>query len=467
MQNLDQNYTNKLFKDAYHNLALNVDRHLKKILIMQWFFSIAIAFFFTPKTWIGTTSIVHIHIYASVFLGAIITLLPLYFLHSRPGMYLNRYLSAINLMSFSILLIHLTGGRIETHFHIFVSLAVLSFYRDIKVLIFAATLSILDHLIRGFFWPLSVYGIDLNSLTRGFEHAFWVVLECTALSILIRSSLAHLRSLSYNQSVLEHTLNSVEELANKKTVELHNSQAQIIDQQQQLINSSKMSAIGELAGTVAHEINTPLAVILLKSEQSIELMKNKRDSFNDEDIINSFDKIKNTTDRISKIIKSLMFVSRNSNLTSNAEVKISEIIDEAKNLCSENFKSNGILFNVKYLNNTENISINCNPVEISQVFLNLLKNSTDAILKQSEKWIRIECMIENYSLKINFIDSGHGIDKSIMANIMKPFFTTKEIGKGTGLGLSISKKIIESHGGQFNLDPNSFNTKFVITLPLK
>src|SRR5437870_7142752 len=96
-------------------------------------------------------------------------------------------------MLMSALLIHLTGGRIETHFHVFGSLAILAFYRDWKVLISASVVVYLDHLLRGFFWPQSVYGVLAATTWRSLEHAGWVVFEVTFLIFSIRKSLSEMR----------------------------------------------------------------------------------------------------------------------------------------------------------------------------------------------------------------------------------------------------------------------------------
>src|SRR6185312_14250533 len=106
----------------------------------------------------GTASKIHIHIFAAIFLGALITALPVFMAWKHPGRALTRHTIAVGQMLMSALLIHLTGGRIETHFHVFGSLAILAFYRDWRVLISASVVVYIDHLLRGYFIPKSVYG---------------------------------------------------------------------------------------------------------------------------------------------------------------------------------------------------------------------------------------------------------------------------------------------------------------------
>ena len=107
----------------------------------------------------------------------------------------------------------------------------------------------------------------------------------------------------------------------------------------------------------------------------------------------------------------------------------------------------------------------CRPNEVSQVLLNLLNNSYDAVEELEDKWIQVVTSIKNDKVCISVIDSGNGISQEIANEIMQPFFTTKPIGKGTGLGLSISKNLLESQQGELIIDHESANTKFDILLP--
>src|SRR5205085_7643571 len=101
----------------------------------------------------------HIHVWAAVFLGGVIVAFPIYLGLRRPGETLTRHVIAAGQMLIGGLYIHLTGGRIETHFHIFGSLAFLAFYRDWRVLITASAVVYADHILRGIYWPQSVYGV--------------------------------------------------------------------------------------------------------------------------------------------------------------------------------------------------------------------------------------------------------------------------------------------------------------------
>src|SRR5438105_4399443 len=133
--------------------------------------SVAAAVWVSPRTWAGASSALHPHVWAALFLGAMITALPIALAAARPGAAVTRHAIAVAQMLTSALLIHLTGGRIETHFHVFGSLAFLAFYRDWRVIVTATVVVAADHFVRGALWPQSVFGSAIRDYWRWLEHA--------------------------------------------------------------------------------------------------------------------------------------------------------------------------------------------------------------------------------------------------------------------------------------------------------
>ncbi len=229
-----------------------------------------------------------------------------------------------------------------------------------------------------------------------------------------------------------------------------------------MIESAKLSSLGEMAGGIAHELNTPLAIII--SRAAILLEKFSNGDANPNESAKQIDKIKLTAERIAKIVKALRQFSRDSKNDPNEIFSISSAIEATLELCQEKLTQSEIMLIKNY---STDLEISGKFTEISQVIMNLISNSIDAIEPMKDKWIKIEATeIENYC-QIRVSDSGAGISAEIQEKIMNPFFTTKEIGKGTGLGLSISNGIIKSHGGKIWYDKQSSNTSFVILLPLQ
>ena len=129
--------TEVLFKEQRQAIYRRTDRLFAALMLIQWFGALVAAFLISPRAWEGTAYAVHIHLWAALFLGGLITLVPVFFALKWPGETITRHLIACGQMLMSALLIHLTGGRIETHFHVFGSLAFIAFYRDWRVLLSA------------------------------------------------------------------------------------------------------------------------------------------------------------------------------------------------------------------------------------------------------------------------------------------------------------------------------------------
>jgi two-component system sensor histidine kinase/response regulator len=169
--------TAEIFTQLQQRVFQETDRLFAVLMAAQWIFGVAIAYWISPLTWAGAHSPTPPHIVAAIVVGGAISAFSIALAITRPGRPMTRYTIAIGQMLTSALLIHLTGGRIETHFHVFGSLAFLAFYRDWRVLVPATIVVVADHLIRGIIWPQSVYGVLTASQWRFLEHAGWIVFE--------------------------------------------------------------------------------------------------------------------------------------------------------------------------------------------------------------------------------------------------------------------------------------------------
>ena len=192
-----------LFREQQEAIYRRTDRLFAWILPAQWAAAVAFALIFTPSTWNGETSAVHIHVWASIFLGGALTVFPVWMTYAWPGATATRHVIAVAQMLMSALLISLTGGRIETHFHVFGSLVIVSLYRDWRVLIPATIVVGLDHFLRGIYWPYSVYGVLAASPWRSIEHAGWVAFEDVFLVISCHRSLREMHSIAHRTAALE------------------------------------------------------------------------------------------------------------------------------------------------------------------------------------------------------------------------------------------------------------------------
>jgi two-component system sensor histidine kinase HydH len=193
----------ELYQEELSAQRIRLDRIFAKLMLIQWAFAIAIALIYSPFAWEGKQRVIHAHVYLALFMGAGLTLLPLVMVRQRAGSAATRQLIAVSQMLWSALLIHLTGGRIETHFHVFGSLAWLAFYLDWRILVSATVVVAGDHFLRGVFYPESVYGITNPEWWRFLEHAFWVAFEDGILLIACHNGLRSLRDGAQRQAQLE------------------------------------------------------------------------------------------------------------------------------------------------------------------------------------------------------------------------------------------------------------------------
>lgn len=241
---------------------------------------------------------------------------------------------------------------------------------------------------------------------------------------------------------------------------------QLFDTEAKLVNSAKYSALGEMASGIAHEINTPLGTINLVADQISEMIM--EDPVDRKAIAQMSQTISNTVKRCGKIIQGLRTFSRDGNLDKPEQVSVKQIVDNTLILCGEKLKHGGMELRVDVP--SEEIIVSCRPVQVSQILLNLVNNSCDAINRLTDRWIQISVKKAaregRPGIDFSVTDSGSGISGQIQNKIFEPFFSTKETGKGTGLGLSISKGIAEAHKGHLALDPSSKNTRFVLWLPI-
>ncbi len=200
------------------------DRFFAGLLAAQWVAAVALALWVAPQTWAGTDARTHPHVFAAVALGFLIAALPVALALLRPGRAATRHAVAAGQMLMSALLIHLTGGRIETHFHVFGSLAFLSFYRDWRVILTATAVTAVDHVARGALWPESVYGTPAGAAWRWLEHAGWVVFEDVFLLYACARGVRDVRAAAERQAELEAAHATVESRVAERTRELAESE---------------------------------------------------------------------------------------------------------------------------------------------------------------------------------------------------------------------------------------------------
>jgi signal transduction histidine kinase len=239
------------------------------------------------------------------------------------------------------------------------------------------------------------------------------------------------------------------------------AQNTIRDQEAKAQYAAKLASLGEMAAGIAHEVNNPLTVIQGTAINIKRLVDEEPMDRNTIKLLST--KMIETSERISKTVKSLKALSRNSEKDPKVVTRINEVINQCIDVSRQRLKQASI--ELKLSEVSPDIKILGRAVELSQVFINLINNSIDAIKELENRWIKLSVRVEGVFVEISVVDSGNNIPLELRQKIMEPFFTTKDVNQGTGLGLSISKSIVEEHGGELILAMDEPFTTFQIKLP--
>jgi PAS domain S-box-containing protein len=231
----------------------------------------------------------------------------------------------------------------------------------------------------------------------------------------------------------------------------------------QSVSNARLSALGRMAGSIAHEINNPLAIIHGAATNLMDLLANPAPAT--EILQKNGDRILRTAERIARIVKSLRQIAREGNSDPLRQKPLQLILEETLELCRERFRHHEVELKTSPID--PGLQVRCREVQVEQTLLNLLQNAFDAVNERAgEKWVHLEVETTGGMVSISVIDSGPGISPEARPHIFEPFFTTKPVGKGTGLGLNISKTIAEEHGGKLEMSERAGKTCFTLTLQL-
>lgn len=239
--------------------------------------------------------------------------------------------------------------------------------------------------------------------------------------------------------------------------------------ERQLVQTSKLATLGEMAASVAHEMNQPLNVIRMAADTcalqyDLDAVK---PAFQRERLA----LISSQTERMSEIIKHLQIYSRPDD-DDFAPFDVMKAVERAVDMVEHDCKLSGIAIDV--VPPRQRCFVNGRQVQLEQVLVNMLSNARDAINESGDDadsiggLIRVSAMVDEVrnSLKLAVNDNGGGVPEAAIDLLFHPFFTTKDVGKGTGLGLSVSFGIVEAMGGRIDVRNEGEGACFEITLPL-
>lgn len=433
-----QREASRIYDEHMRQVSVRVDWVFFIVLILEWIGATSLGFLASFGSWADGVKVSVESGIIGFFFGALFALPPMVFIKVAPGEKVTRYAVAFAQVCFSILLIYLTGGRIETHFHIFVSLAALSFYRDKNILWASAVLVVLDHIVRGFYIPMTVYGEALGVQWRWLEHAAWVFFE----SVILSFGISHIRQQDM--------------LVSKARYDLEEARRQAVK------NSTMKTTY---LSNISHEIRTPLNSILGFADVL------KETKLNQEQIV-YVDTITRCSDSLMHLINGILDISKIENGVFEIERRqfnFRELHEDIHKMFSVKCSEKGLELILEVDPSLHKDSIG-DSHRIRQVLINLVSNAvkfTDA----GHIHIQVRRCSETNHTRWTVRDTGKGIKEESLGNLFTSFYQedasiSRKYG-GSGLGLMISKSLVELMGGHINVESTfGEGTSFHFSLPI-
>ncbi len=250
-----------------------------------------------------------------------------------------------------------------------------------------------------------------------------------------------------------------EETAKNSQRELEKTLAELTAATQQLWQTAKLASVGELAASIAHELNNPLATVSLRLESVLD------DSRLDPALRHSLTIVQQEADRMAHLVGNLLQFTRVSP-DQESSVDLHEELEKSVELVQHLFRKHRIAVEWKIAATLPTIF--ADRQKLRQVFLNLLTNACDAMPERGTLSLGAALSANRDAVELTFADTGVGIAPEHLAKVMDPFFTTKEEGKGTGLGLAICRRIVQEHAGKLTIESvRGQGTAIHILLPIK
>lgn len=471
----------ELLEEHRDSIYRRTDHMFAWLMFFQWLAGIGIALWVSPYSWAGRTQYIHPHIWSALVIGGLICSLPILLAHFYPGRAITRQTIAVGQAMASALLIHLMGGRIEAHFHIFGSLAFLAFYRDWKVLVTASIVVAVDHIARGLLWPESIYGISIFGWQRSLEHAGWVIFEDVFLIYSTWISCREMTVIANRRAEMEKMQAEVEREVTERTREIelqrlvlqesHERLEQQTDELRKAIEASEGAnrAKSSFLANMSHEIRTPLTAILGFADVLLETGDIYKAPV---ERIDAIETIRRNGSHLISLINDLLDFSKieaGKFQVENLPCSLHRLIADIRQLMQVRAEEKKLNIQVEYSGPIPDMILT-DPTRLRQILMNLLSN---AIKFTHEGNVNMKVSLvgkaPNRRIQIDVSDTGIGISEEMRDKLFQPFTQadgsmSRRFG-GTGLGLTISKRFAGLLGGDLTiLDSSHSGTTFRLVI---
>lgn len=421
------------------------DRMFAWLLVFEYAAGVVTALVISPFTWAGTTSQIHLHVWTAAILGALVVSLPIWLAVRYPGWWLTRHVIAAGQMLTSALLIHLSGGRIETHFHVFGSLAFLAFYRDWRVLITATVVVAADHLLRGFFWPQSVYGVLIGGEWRWLEHAGWVLFEDFFLLLACFDNVNDMREDAKQRAQLELSHLAIEREVARRTADLER----------------KNKELDEFNYVASHDLQEPVRKLISFSK----LLEQDAGDVLNERARRDLGFIVDAATRMRDLIQDLLALSRAGRTAMNVEpISLGDCVIQALDALELRVRETQAEIDCSALP-----EVSGDATLMTQLYQNLVGNAIKFVPPDRKPKIRLTADRCGDHWELAVSDNGIGIKPEHVERLFKPFqrLHGRSEFAGTGIGLAICKKAVERHGGTIWVESEpGAGSQFKFTIPI-
>ena len=429
-----------LLREHQQSIYRNTDRLFAALMFFQWSGGILAANWILPHTWAEGSMYLGRYVWGSVLFGAAAAGTAILFAMLRPGRTATRHVIAVSQMLMSGLLVHQVGGQIEMHFYSFGSLAFLAFYRDWKVLVSATLIAAIDHMVRGLWWPQSIFGVAEVSSWLWVEH---VGLLAFADVFLIRSCLLSVREMqdiARRRAELECTNEIIESEVRKRTEELNRARVAA-----EAANQAKTVFLEN----TSHELRTPMNGILGMAELALDTSLNAEQREYLTTVRSSaktlLSLLNNVLDFATIDAGDLVLESKDFQLRESLEDSLQSLVARAE--------QKGLQLDCR-VNESVPDALTGDVQRLRQLIVNLVGNG----IKFTERGrVDLQVDVQNgreTEVELHFAvsDTGVGIPQDKLDVIFHPFeqadtSSTRRYG-GAGLGLSLASKLVELMGGR-------------------